>query len=134
MRFTVHAVEQYIARHRPGLQHPAALAELQQHAKSALRLRDRTRSGDLMYLVPALGCRLVVKRERAGPVVVTILPAEESEGSQSDDLPITTVDPEQERRNALHALRKYLTWRVQRGDRAAQKLFYDLRSVGVLEG
>lgn len=72
MQLTTHAVEQYIARCRPGLSYPAAVAELQAHVDGASH-DGRTSAGDEVYAVPALHCRLVTRRERGRPVVVTIL-------------------------------------------------------------
>lgn len=129
MHFTVHAVEQYVVRCRPELSYPAALAQLKEHLPGAHPLRRRTDAGDELYCVPALHCRLVVKRERGQLTVVTVLA---EAGPIPEGPPAAPADPEQGRRDALHDLRNYLDRQAQRGDRRAERVAARLRSVGVL--
>ena len=130
MHFTVHAVEQYIARCRPGTSYPAALATLKEHVPSARPLRERSGHGDAMFLLPELGCRLVVKRERGQMVVTTVLAA--GGPVPDNDPPAPPLNPEQSKRDALHALRNYLEYRSKNGDARAARLYSQLQNAGVL--
>jgi hypothetical protein len=130
MNFTMHAVEQYISRCRPGLSYPAALSELQAHVGSARSSRERTPVGDHVRVVEELNCKLVTKRERGKIVVVTVLKGDAPAASVT--LPTAHTDPDQPRRDALYDLRRYLDRQTKRGDREAERIGYALRNTGVL--
>lgn len=128
MRFSVHAVEQYIVRFRPEMRYPAAVAELQAHAHTAVRTRDHTAGGEHVYLLPELNCRLVTKVERGGPICVTVLPRE----GDVELPPAPDVDPGKEREAALSALSRYLDGKAHRGDHEARRLLSRLRVANIL--
>ncbi len=84
LTITPHAVERYIERIAPGTSEATARARLEVHAASAARLRQKTPSGDHIYLAQGL-CRLIVRksdRGEQGGVVITVLPLED--GTQPD--------------------------------------------------
>lgn len=77
MQFTTHAVERY--RQFWMLDNPTATDSeareiLERHAAEAIRLPSRTRRGDEVWAIHALGIEIVVKRDTADPTCVTVLP------------------------------------------------------------
>ena len=133
MQFSVHAIDQYIARCRPGMSYPVAVQELREHAAAASHVRKRTPAGDEMLYVESLDCYLVVKRERGGPVCVTILGGDEKAASAPAPTPEQRARTEASlRTEAIHALHRYLAQREARGDRHARRLLSQLRLVGIL--
>lgn len=130
VKFTVHAVEQYVARCRPGMTYPVALNELRGHAHLAQRTgRDRTANGDRIWDLPELGCRFVVKFDHGHQAtVVTIL----ASGDDAADVPVRPVDEQQLRRDALYDLVRYLDRRQSRGDREAERVAHGLRILGII--
>jgi hypothetical protein len=77
LQFTNHAIERYIQFHmldvaRPDLRDVREL--LEKHADQAIKLKERTHSGQTQWRIEALGCELVSKHDEGIDVVVTILP------------------------------------------------------------
>ncbi len=128
MRFTVHAVEQYINRWREGLAYPAALEELRA-AVPQLRATDRLPDGSRVHVTNA-GVRLVVKRERGGDICVTVLAP--NEDALPDEIPRQVRDPAVEQQQTLSAVFHYLERRANRGDHEARRLLARYRLLDVV--
>lgn len=94
MIITDHAAERFIERVSPGTSIPLAKSRIAHAFPTAAKLRQKTNSGDDVYLSDALRCRLVVRAPRFGEaerVVITALPLEGNPDSEeivvSDDVP-----------------------------------------------
>jgi len=95
MIITDHAAERYIERIAPGTSMATAKARLGVHVGSAARLKQKTTSGDDIYISDSLKCRLVVRGSQHGEhdrVVITVLPLDFS----AQDNEAVTVDVEED--------------------------------------
>lgn len=119
MRLSLHAVEQYVSRHRPELRMPEATAELRALVADAVKERAAP-SGGTIYRCPN-GLRVVVKHDR-GPLVVTVLPVD----GRGVVVPDTTAEPEAppDVEAALRDVHGYLRSRAGEGDRRARSILH----------
>jgi len=77
VEFTGHAVERFIQRHRPDLRYNQARRLLEDRAREATSLKQKTLAGDHQWQMADPDIVLVVKHERGRTVCVTILPEPE---------------------------------------------------------
>lgn len=87
MKFIVeeHAVERFIERIDPSMSAAVARAKLEAHIGSAAKLKQKTHSGEALYQIDALRCRVVVRPTRWGGdglIVITTLPLDEIPGDE----------------------------------------------------
>lgn len=129
MRFTVHSIEQYISRVRPGLTIVQATHELRANQHDAVKV-GKTAKGDDLYLVPALRCRLVVRYDR-GLVVTTILEAEGTDEVEETGPPAPQETQADLQFKVVRRLLKYLELRGAKGDHEAARLAADVRNSGL---
>lgn len=113
---SLHAVEQYVSRHRPELTLPQATIELRELVKTA-RYEGPAPRGKLFRCRG--GVSVVVITDSRGSTVVTVLPA----GGVEVDLP-TEIPPEPAPTGAewLHDVHAYLRKRANEGCRRAARL------------
>lgn len=100
IRFTEHALEQFVRRHAPDMTLTQARTHLQVQSASAVQMNWRTALGDMQWRISDPDCILVVKRDSYKPggkgarrasgkavlTCVTVLPYQE-------EFSIEDVDP-----------------------------------------
>jgi hypothetical protein len=79
--FTDHAVRRFIQRHYPEMTHKEALLLLEDRAREATSLKQKTFLGDHQWQMTDPDIVLVVKHERGRSVCVTVLPTHEDYGA-----------------------------------------------------
>lgn len=93
MIITDHAAERFIERIAPGTSLVAAKARLAANVGTAAKMRQKTASGESIYVSDSLNCRLVVRGSQFGEsqrVVITVLPLNQKE----QDSEVTIIDEE----------------------------------------
>lgn len=131
MTLTVHAVEQYIARHRPGILMPQATSELRHLVKTVTKVGPASNGGD-EYECEG-GLRIVVKRHGAGgaPTVVTVLPPA-GHVIETSDAP---AEAQRSRQDLLTRVYAFLRGRADRGrDPGAARVLRETAELWTAEG
>lgn len=92
VRITEHAVDRYRERVRPDLSYFGAESLLRDAVKSSKPMKQRTKHGQLQYLM-ADGCRLIVKETEYGLMLVTIYTVkQEVDEPSTEQAPASTPD------------------------------------------
>lgn len=117
VRFSVNAVQEFVARVRTDLRYPAALALLQDNVKN-VSTRERLDGGDAFWQVPTLGCGFIVRHTHGGAIVAHVVPAGDS---PADVAPAPVKDAATYRNEVLGRLYGFLEKLAKKGDHEAQK-------------
>lgn len=84
--FTEHAIDRFVERHAPELSREEARNFLAEAAQSAVKLRQKTYSGQFQWQVEDSGIILVTKRDAGEDVCVTVLPQPEQHGISEEEM------------------------------------------------